>query len=325
MANHFTGSERVAMVFISTIPVIAMIPLSVFILYMYVKYNKKKKHGLPKFKTTVTFIVVTILFYVNYTFRGINLCYGDFKYDSLYILMSTPLYGGHFFFFVILLFCRLDQVFNDTKYGLNKKTKIFFYFLVLFGLLTAVSFMLFVGTQISWWSYYSYIVGTTAVLMSYIWLSLLYVIKLFKTVRDFTQASSQSGATSSNANRRILSSITKYTLLNTISVVTNILFWSVPFMNAQTDHHFIQKCLYLMCWQLSITVNILAFVLGFHFSSKLYWKLCGKVDSYCKICFENMVYCVIQRSKPTTDEKNIELEIQQQKNQNQEPKEIDAK
>eukprot|EP01084_Bolivina_argentea_P041614 76798_1 len=342
--THFIDGERVAMLILTIIPTITMVPLNIFILYIYTKYHKQMTDGLPKFKTTFTFIILTILFFILYCLRGINFCYGDFKYDGLYIMSATPFYGGHFLFFCILLFDRLRTIFNNTQYELSKCTKNTFWGLVIFGISDAVLFVIvrFIPI-ISQWGNIFYFIGTATIILTYLWISFLYIIKLFKVVRDSTRSAcnetsmrsemsftpspiARSTSVSSasprageiKANKQILSSMTKYTILTTISIVTNMSFWCIPFL--ERGSYFMHWFTYLLLWQLSISVNIIGFGLGFHFSHSLYTKLCVHADRICELCFENMVYCVIigkvnsNKEQANVDEKNIEIQIQKEEN-----------
>eukprot|EP01083_Nonionella_stella_P087403 243168_1 len=334
----FIGSERVAMLILALVPPALMLPLIIFILLKYTKYHRQLADGMPMFKTTIVFIVLTILFYINYCLRGINFCYGHFKHDGLYIITSTPLYGGHFLFFTVLLFQRLRQIFNDTQYKLAIYTKRIFYGLVVFGLTDAALFILmrFVDMEGDFGLIF-YLIGTAAIIVTYLWISILYIIKLFKVMRDSTQSAlppvpstqgsrhkfasksnpfpprlvlsssvSRSRKQSIQANEHILASITKYCVLTTMSLVTNIVFWCTPFISQ--DNYFEFQFVYLLLWQLSISVNICAFALGFHFSKELYLKLCVRTDTLCRSCFQKMVDCVVEKHVKN-ETRNLELEI----------------
>eukprot|EP01084_Bolivina_argentea_P005771 10896_1 len=337
--DAFVGAERVGLIILGIIPPLIMIPLNIFILHIYSKYNKTKIGGLPMFKTTVVFIIITVMFYICYCLRAINFCYGDMEYERVILAVSVPLYGGHFLFFIVLLFQRLRKIFEDSQYELNKCTANVFYFLVAFGLVDAVLFILLrsiLDIDGIWWRLF-HAIGLLAIFATYVWISILYIIKLFNVVQDTVKNSYQIEQSSSSAisastisstqnvssrrtNERFLTPITKYTLLTTISLLINLIYTGITQRPKHNYYHYTPICLALLFWQLSISVNIIGFALGFHFSQSLYTKICARPDKSCKLCFQFMVYFTLQKKENKEQKKEIKagktivLEIQQTNN-----------
>eukprot|EP01084_Bolivina_argentea_P037274 68931_1 len=319
--ERLTANEYVYPILVtSSLSSIIMLPIMFSITYSYMKNKKELADKSAMFGTGVLYFLITILFYINYALRLLNyLTYGKHSLDNILINTTALLYGGHFTLLIILLFGRIYYVFNDTQYKLAPITLIIFFFLLIFGFIDVAFFgyaVLFNNSKIK---NISYIAGTFAIDFTIIWIAILYVYKLFQVIkttskysirrrhsissvtsfsktRSFSRKSNIESSAAKNPNDALLVTITKYTVLSTISILISMFFWMIPYIGL-TVNWFVYVMLYNAFMWLDITSNVMAFTMGYKFYNNFYIKLCQCPDNICKLCFECLVFYAIRDKK----------------------------
>lgn len=279
--GHIGKIFLISLVFISAL---ILIPMNLVIIYYYYKNKSNLSAKTANFKTGLCYFVITLLFYINFCFRLLNECYGDISYGYIFVCTTALFYGLHFMLLIYLLFCRIYYVFNNTQYKLSKLTLYTFVGLCIFCLsdVGAFTFVVFYTNDDSHiLIFILYSIGVITIILITIWITLLYIYKLFRLIRNNSSMTPQ--------NDKLIANVTKYTILAIIWISTGIIFWFAPFIALYGMDYLKYLILYHTFILLDVSANNIAFVLGYHFADKIYLKCCNKLDKIFRKCLEGLV------------------------------------
>lgn len=141
----------------------------------------------------------------------------------------------------------------------------------------------------------TYYIGTLLIVLTTIWIIILYIYKLFQVMRysqkvDPERANKTKVTEHTRPRRtsqhRLLPTISKYTVLAIFSILSSILFWIVAILR---HGGFEGLFLYHLCLFIDVTVNLICFVLGYAYTNSIYHKYCDCIDNGCRIFCSKMV------------------------------------
>ena len=212
------------------------------------------------------------------------------QYDDILHVASSVIYGIHFILLIYLLFGRVWYIFRDTEYRLSLKTVYCFVTFCVFQLCSAGSFMFIVWmtNQHDSSIFIAYLFGSISMLIITIWITLLYIYKLFQVISH----------NADSKNDVLLQSITKYTVLAIVWISTAICFWIIPLMEDNLLNSSWYFVIYHGFMLLDVATNDIAFFLGFSFTDKLYMRLCSCLHGLIEKIFVFLVqYAQKRRTK----------------------------
>ena len=245
--------EKSAMIFLCILSMI-MIPMTIKIIHLFLKVQHSSTNKQTMCKTTISFFICTILTFIALSIKVIYECYGTSQtIDDLNVLSMGSFYALHFLLLILLLFIRLNIVFNASAYGkyypciysfvhnifltvskhtnnkhkkyimtaLSKISIYFFITLCILGVIDGITFAVFVIRKNDTIWQISYFIGTMLIVLTTIWVICLYIYKLFAVIRNSQQhrISTTPSTSGSNSKRKSTAHQTD-NLLPTISKYT---------------------------------------------------------------------------------------------------------
>eukprot|EP01084_Bolivina_argentea_P266940 452944_1 len=236
------------------------------------------------------------IFYVHYYFVSITVhSYHVNLFQILtnmlifFFLTSTFFYGSHLILLIALLFARIYFIFDETLYKLSETTIHIFIALFIFEICDVAIYILLVTCTIPLKPYQSdqllfitYLIGVANMFVIVLWISILYVYKLFTILSN----------TSDNSNpitEKLFTSVTKHTLLALIWISTLISFWCIPISFRQYLNYDAYLLLHHGFMLLDVNTNAFTFVLGFQFAHKTYMRCCSCTHNKFKKLIKNLV------------------------------------
>eukprot|EP01084_Bolivina_argentea_P193916 332665_1 len=288
--------------FLVGISIFWLIPATSIILYYYWK-NKDKLNANPlMFKGGFCYFLFTPLFCINYC---TNLLYESLsnsnELDTIFLLTGTFFNGAQLIWLIALLFGRIYFIFNETAYKVSNTTMYIFISLCIFEIFDVTFYVLLQTGDISVnkhheFAFLTYFIGVINMLVLVLWITILYVYKLFQII-------SNTGNSCGTVSEKLLTIMTKHTVLALIWISTSICFWCIPFALKP----FLNSDIYLLLYHgfilLDVNANAFTFLLGFQFAHKMYLKCCSCTHNKCKKMFKHIL--VVKTVKPTKDKVHI--------------------
>eukprot|EP01084_Bolivina_argentea_P160279 279134_1 len=308
-SSHHQNVKTIIVLILASISALVIIPTTLFIIYHYCKNKSHLKGKAAMFTTGFCYFLFTLLFCINYCFK----LYGHIfvpNVESEHILSVTTyfFYGSHFILLIFLLFGRIFYIFHDTEYHLSNKIICCFVIMCVFEMGNAASFMaiMIFSDSADGSVFIAKLIGTMTIIIVIFWITYLYIYKLFQVITHNI----------GSKNDVLIKSITKYTVLAIVWISTSICFWSIPFYLdwLHSDWYYI---IYHTFMLLDVSCNDIAFILGYGFADKVYFKLCNCGHKLIKKIFVILVQK--DNDKRSKTFKNIYLQkMEQRKKQKRE-------
>eukprot|EP01084_Bolivina_argentea_P172358 298567_1 len=282
-------------------------------LYLIVKYVIAERRKPENIKTPkcllssyIVFFIISSLLLLLWPLFMIDPCYNilnTIEWATILAIIGSILYLiVQIYLLWLVMFIKLYYVFKESRYALSKCTVRSF--IALFIILPFIMFIaVIIGISMS---------GATGVILLLLYatfsgiLSYLFVYKLVKIYKD-TQQFDESGVI--NPNNRILSTITRASLLAFISFSFSLINPIVSYIVYDEESYFddfISAVIMLM----DIYTNVICVILTYGPFTTQYMTCCGVCDKQCKICLFNMISKQHKKRKrlPTDDIEECDLE-----------------
>ena len=202
--------------------------------------------------------------------------------------------------------------------ALSRGTIYFFVILCILGIIDGVAFAVFVVTpNKEMLARITYFIGTMMIVLTTIWVISLYIYKLFTVIRKSRQHRISSTMTSTGSRKSsakltvseddsLLPTISKYTVSAIFCILSSVLFWITAFFIGRVAG-FWRLFAYHLCLFIDVTVNLICFVLGYGYTSKIYLRYCGYIDRFCR-CFCGKLVLLSLGVKWEEDRKELKIE-----------------
>eukprot|EP01084_Bolivina_argentea_P021415 39798_1 len=288
-----------------------LIPATSIILYYYCKNRNNINGQASMFKAGFCYFLSILLFCINYCINLSYECVSDtYNFDNIFLLTGTFFYGTHLILLIVLLFARVYFIFVETAYALSHTSIWIFISLCIFEIFTVAIYVLLTTTASphAGLTLISYFIGVVNMLIIVLWITILYVYKLFQIIAN--------SANSCNPiTEKLLTNVTKHTVLALIWISTSICFWCIPFVyatrpNLNFDTYLLLHHGFIL---LDVNTNGFTFVLGFQFAHKIYMKCCSCTHNKFKKRFKKLVKSVAPPDIPTKNEIYISQIVMPQK------------
>eukprot|EP01084_Bolivina_argentea_P061797 112969_1 len=271
-----------------------MLLITIAFTIKFCRNEQETRTSLPKilYRTSIAFIVASILLFMAYICKTISECYTPRVYYDQFAVLWSSLYLIQWIGLLSILFFRLQWVFNSTIYQLTKYTATIY--IILFCFLSVVVFFAITVYYFVDKFYYTLlsIVAFVMVLISLIAVTVLFIYKLYKVYK-----SDRTKQGNNDFLNDLLLVITKNTTLALTSIGFSVLIaiaLSIALSNKLSDEY--ADALVDSFYLLDITSNFLCIMLSFSMNKSYYYVICGCIDRKCQSVIINRVNASISVS-----------------------------
>lgn len=263
--------------------------LLLWILHKYINHHKETE--MPKILHIcgILFYIFSIAATVSGIAMGLSFCKDPWS-QSFQIpwLIFALFYALHWNAVIIFYFLRLYYVFQSSILKLsNLSIGIFIAGYASFILSLSIGII----ARVSAYEYTSGIclgIAFISAVSISMYISVMFIVKLFQVNRNETK--NDNGAI-------LLSTMTKCTILAVVSVTTSLI---LTLFQAVAGALFVYsdgiRIIYNSLVLMDIFTNIICMTLSYKFTDKYYTKICGRLDSRCRLCFRRMESPEVQLS-----------------------------
>eukprot|EP01084_Bolivina_argentea_P250121 418969_1 len=188
-------------------------------------------------------------------------------------------YIYHWIAFLSLLYFRLKYVFKDSVYAVSKCYNCTSQFIICLLSIIFPLIITIVGIVFGTASDLGLILGILLFLIAMIFSQILAFTLIYKLYKLNKLASID------NTNDRLVSTMTKYTLLALISMIGTVMYIIILVSGVNKSYHSSMKYLVTITSnQLDVFIDTISVSLTLSLYNKYYDKLCIKCDTECKQC-----------------------------------------
>ena len=233
--------------------------------------------GLTLFGTQIMFCMVPAVNFPIWAF-AFDCTQGD-DLSQMSVAIAGAFIVGQYLAMILLLFYRLKVVFNGTAYQLSRCTIRTFFAMYILTLVSGTAYTFVNDTTSS--SYFEII---SVLLTDLLGISLIFFLT-FLFVKKLIDVNKRSGGAQQNATNRLLSAITKQTILTFISISSllllitmSLLFNETGILTTSIHGNFV----FTLCAFVDLWTNFICILLSYGAFNGYYTNMCGCCDTKCK-------------------------------------------
>ena len=214
---------------------------------------------------------------LNYLVWALTLdCVWGTGYVNYLGISASILFSAQYSVMILLLFCRLKVIFNGTAHRLSRCSIWLFSIVYICGITLGVAFS-FVN---DWESGGFSSIGSTLAFLT----GLLGIFNIsfltFLFVRKLIDVNKHCRGAQKNDGGKLLSTITKQTILTLISISSLLAFFAKPFLfNVSPIHSIFFWAVFSL---MDVWTNFICIFLSYGAFNRYYKRMCGCCDTSCK-------------------------------------------